>query len=36
MYKWRPFKELRTLLNTALDETLHFALLAQQAVPWLP
>jgi hypothetical protein len=36
MYKWRLSKELRVVLNAMLDEILQFAVLAQQAVPWLP
>ena len=35
MKKWNPLSRLLEVLNAALDEVLQFALLAQQAVPWL-
>jgi hypothetical protein len=35
MNKWRRWRALLTALNALLDEILQFAVLAQQAVPWL-
>ena len=35
MNDWRFFKGPRTVLNAVMDEILQFAVLAQQAVPWL-
>ncbi|MEJ2737249.1 MAG: hypothetical protein P8189_27450 [Anaerolineae bacterium] len=35
MNKWRRWRAPLTALNALLDEMLQFAVLAQQAVPWL-
>ena len=35
MIKWRRLRAPLTALNAVLDEILQFAVLAQQAVPWL-